>query len=639
MNKCKKTVIAIFLFGLCLRLIMIAIPYTEDERKNILVTEFISFDPDNLNLPMESKYVTHPLLNLYVTKVGVSIFGDNKFGVRFFHVILGSLAILMVYKVARYFGEEEAMIAMYLMTCNQFLIHGAIRAENSSMLYLFASLSMLLFLKAMEHQKAKYMLCLGPVLGLAYLVKGVFLLLILSFGIYLLVTPKQRIWFRRKSTWIAVGLFLLIISPWIFWVRTYGTSQLIFDNRMYTHMSFVPIRTAVNLYLLEPIAWLQGLDYRMQISWEYGILDGITGMTLFGCVLWAMRKYRGDVYRFMYIIFLVFMVVLSFFRLPGLRWGEFWWPGISLIPAFCLSGVVCKRGLYRRGWPHFLVMAFLVYSFFNAGRFVATAFEEFKYPPHRFSTFVDDDHISARIYDDQLKIDEAIEELQKLLTESPNNVENLNYLGWLYWGTKKFDDAMLLWMRALELEPDYQSVLNKFYIFSHHRIFDLQELVDENPEDEAARLMLGKLYYHADDFLNSVAELNAVLKADPFQKEAYYYRGLCHVNQKRFGPAARDFEKILEIDSYHWRAYYQLGMIYRFQKKFDKAVKSFQKAIEVNPDDAKSMYELAQIYELQDKLWMARKVMKQAKQVYHDDTKLKVYPNMLGRYKNLFKPE
>ena len=65
----------------------------------------------------------------------------------------------------------------------------------------------------------------------------------------------------------------------------------------------------------------------------------------------------------------------------------------------------------------------------------------------------------------------------------------------------------------------------------------------------------------------------------------------------------------------------------------------FKRAVEVNPDDAKSLYELAEIYELQKKLWLAREARKRASQVYHDDIKVKVYPNMLGRYKSLFKPE
>ena len=234
---------------------------------------------------------------------------------------------------------------------------------------------------------------------------------------------------------------------------------------------------------------------------------------------------------------------------------------MSLIPAVCLAGVLCKHGLYRRGWPRFFVMAFMVYSFLNAGRFVATAFEEFKYPPHRYSTFVDDDHISATIYEDQYRVDDAIMEVHKLLNVAPNNVENINYLGWLYWETGKFDQATSLWMRALELEPDYQAVSNKLYIFSHERIFDLQDKLDLHPDNENYRFTLGKLYYHADDFANAVKELDRVLKLNPFRTGAYYYRGLCYIKQTKFGPAIRDFEKVLEIDSFHWRAYYQLGMI------------------------------------------------------------------------------
>jgi hypothetical protein len=96
MNKHFKILLAVIVAGCLLRVLLLNAPFTEDERKDVIIARSISFDPNNLNLPIEDPYETHPLLNVYATKMGLMLFGESKAGIRFFHLLFGSLTLLML---------------------------------------------------------------------------------------------------------------------------------------------------------------------------------------------------------------------------------------------------------------------------------------------------------------------------------------------------------------------------------------------------------------------------------------------------------------------------------------------------------------------------------------------------------------
>jgi len=150
MKRISYLVIVVFLVGIFLRLTMLNVPLIEEERKNVLISKTISFVPGQYNLPVEDAYVTHPLLSIYATHLGMSIFGDTLFGIRFFHLLFGILTLLVVYFLGKEIGEREALLAMLLLTFNQFHIHTSIKAENNSILFFLTALAVLLFWKAVK---------------------------------------------------------------------------------------------------------------------------------------------------------------------------------------------------------------------------------------------------------------------------------------------------------------------------------------------------------------------------------------------------------------------------------------------------------------------------------------------------------
>lgn len=634
-NPISKTVLyaaLIMLAGFALRFVTITAPYNTDERKNIVIASDLGWG----NLAMEDPYVTHPLLNVYVTRLGMSIFDQSKFGVRFLHLVFGTLTLVLVFLLAREIGEKEGLLAVTLLAFNQFHIHASVRAENMSLLFFLLTLAIFLFYRAVVQGRSRYIYWLGPVMGLAFLTKGVTLLLAFGFFLFMVSSKIYRAWFRRRELWITVGLFVVTIVPWLVWVMFHGTSQLIFNGDMYALEHLRPHWTAVNFYLIQLLAWLRGWDYRLLISWEYGILDAVSGVVLLAGTLGAVFLEKHELKRLMLWIFAAFVGVLSFFSAPGLPWGEFWWAAPSLIPAVCLTAAVAGRLTRKSLSARAFIALFLFYAMINSVRFVATVEKEFAQPPHRRATFVDTDYIVAKIHFDKGRVQAALDELDRLRWLTPNDVILLNYTGSLLWRADHQLEAVPFWLRAYELEPDFPSADNYLNAVHDELQFYLYTELAQDPDDLNIRYLIGALAHYYGDEEKAEKELTLVTQINPFHHRAQLFLGLTYFRQANYGKAIAAFKAVLESHPHNERAHYHLGRVYQELGQDEKAIEHFEAAVTLNPDDAQSRYELSQLYQGQPTV--AEPQWKTARRIYHQDIKYKYYDEIGGRYRALFKP-
>lgn len=632
-NKTLLIVGLIFLAGFALRFVTITAPYTTDERKNIVVAKDLGWG----NLPMEDKYVTHPLLNVYVTRLGMMIFDQSKFGVRFLHLLFGSLTLLLVYLLVREIGEREGLLALTLLAFNQFHIHVSIKAENNSLLLFLCTLSILLFYFGIVKDKRPYIYWLGPVMGLAFLTKSVVLLLAVGFFLYLLLSKHHRQWLARRQLWISVGLFFLTISPWIFWSLLNGSSQLMFNKEMYDPDQFMPRLTAINFYLIQIFSWLKGIDYHMLISWEDAILDGITGIFYLLGIAAAIFMVHHELKRLLLLIFLAIMGILTFFTSPGLPWGEFWWAAPSVIPAVCLTAAAGAHAARKNWGARVVVSLFIGYALVNSIIFISTAGEEFDQPPRRLATFVDNDFIVAEIHLDKGRNQAALNEMESLRQQTPNNVDVLNYYGLVAWQDNRMDKAVDLWLHAASLEPGYRSWHSLLEVKRDLILNHFVSQAARNPDDPRVRFLLGALYYHYGDDKLSTMDLTRSVELNPLNHKAQFYLGLCHFRQQNYEDAIKAFQAVLDGHPHDYRALHHLGRIYQELGQDEEAIEHFKAAITLNPDDAHSHFELSHLY--QGKPSLAGPMDREARAIYHQDIKYRVQDHMSGRYKSLFKSE
>ena len=75
-----------------------------------------------------SSNLEHPFFGKVWGAIGISVFGDNFFGWRIFYAVIGTLAVWMMYELAKhFFSKEKAMLAASMLAFeNIFFIHSSL---------------------------------------------------------------------------------------------------------------------------------------------------------------------------------------------------------------------------------------------------------------------------------------------------------------------------------------------------------------------------------------------------------------------------------------------------------------------------------------------------------------------------------
>ncbi|MCB9719844.1 MAG: glycosyltransferase family 39 protein [Candidatus Omnitrophica bacterium] len=597
MKKISVLAIMVFVIGVALRVQLLHAPYIEDERKNIYIAQQISFAPGHAYLPLEHKEITHPLLNVYLTKLGMSVWGETGPGPRVIHFMLGSLTLALVYLLARTWGEMAGVWALAALAFNPYHLHATVRTENASSLLFFTALALWLFYRAMETRRGKWMIALGPVMGAAFLTKGVSLLLVPAMGLLLIGTADQRFWWRSRSLYIAAGLFMLTISPWLIWVSVHGTHQLMFEPGMYKPGMVRLNPTAVHFYLIDLFCRLSQVEPRMVTSWEYGRMDIVSGLVLLLGVVWTTLNKPDRLARWLLACFAVIVVVLSFFRREGNAVGEFWWVNLSLIPAVCLAGRMLSSWNSRGKIFRLMTCGVFIFLCVHAACFVRALPADILYPPRRFCPLVDQDYTVARLAMTDGRYDLARQEFKRHLRYAPNNVEILSFLGLVDFHQGRFDAAVDYWARALVLEPHYVHVSNK--LINHSAVLRAHFLRrwHENTADPRAAYYLGVVNFYDGQFDQARAFFDRLSRQKPGLPASAYYKARLHYAKKEYAVAETMLREVLRKRPGFTGAYFALGQACLKEGRYREAVAAFDGALRFHPQDLKSMYYRAQAFE------------------------------------------
>ena len=132
-NNIHRQVALVFLFGLLLRMEGISTrPLNYDERCNLEVAQMVmqvnqeyplTCEPQSPIVVLSTPLMgyEHPLLPVYLTRVGAGMFGWNLFGIRIVHVVLGAATTLVLYFLTRAaFGHAAGILAMFLLSISRF---------------------------------------------------------------------------------------------------------------------------------------------------------------------------------------------------------------------------------------------------------------------------------------------------------------------------------------------------------------------------------------------------------------------------------------------------------------------------------------------------------------------------------------
>ena len=214
----------------------------------------------------------------------------------------------------------------------------------------------------------------------------------------------------------------------------------------------------------------------------------------------------------------------------------------------------------------------------------------------------------------------SVEAVEHLLNVNPGcgplDSHYHSALGAAYWKLGQLPEALAAFEASLELDPEETSALlaasEIALLIGHHekhrRYFRRARHfgADEGTLEfwELLREFGKKDQDNADTAKHDrkIAVMDAVIKLNPDDDDAYFTRGLSHFAKERDDLAIADVDTAIRLNPDHAGAYLFRGILLGNQNLWDRVIADISELIRLRPDDAMAYYRRGQAYGEQDNL-------------------------------------
>lgn len=176
-------------------------------------------------------YYDHPPMVAWMISLGTALLGNTEHGVRLVNILLWIGTALALRATARiWFGGQIANWATILFAVLPIYVGVGFIVTPDGALLFFWTLTLLAISIALQTDRAGYWLFAGVTFGYALLSKYDAVLLAPSLLVFLLVSPRHRVWLRRPQPWIALTIALVVFSPVIVWNAQHEWASFVFQS-------------------------------------------------------------------------------------------------------------------------------------------------------------------------------------------------------------------------------------------------------------------------------------------------------------------------------------------------------------------------------------------------------------------------
>ena len=118
---------------------------------------------------------------------------------------------------------------------------------------------------------------------------------------------------------------------------------------------------------------------------------------------------------------------------------------------------------------------------------------------------------------------------------------------------------------------------------------DIDAVLAQNPEEETAILLRGKVKEANGQEEEAEADYQLVTEVNPFNEQAYLYLGQLFINQKKLTEAISLFDEAIELNPNFAEAYKERGRAKLLNGDKDGSVEDMKRSLELNPKDEASL--------------------------------------------------
>lgn len=225
-------------------------------------------------------------------------------------------------------------------------------------------------------------------------------------------------------------------------------------------------------------------------------------------------------------------------------------------------------------------------------------------------------------------------ELVKAIQLLPKATELRFALATLYERTNSADKAIQTYQQIIsdqDTKPDGLRARDKLanLVFSLGKTSQANDLINEvlkeNPQDNAALLLKGTIALKQGDALNAIAALRSVLKDQPNSSEILGLLADAHLLNKEPDLAKETLQKALENNPKDIRTILRIAQFYVRTRDYNSALKETEKALKLSPDDFTALNAHVDILAAKNDIKGIEKDLGKIKKIYPD--------NPLGYYR------
>ena len=252
----------------------------------------------------------------------------------------------------------------------------------------------------------------------------------------------------------------------------------------------------------------------------------------------------------------------------------------------------------------------------------------------------------ALTYAGEKKYLEAEKLLLQAIEIAPDKATPKGMLGHVYYLQGRYDDAILMIKKAIEIFPDEDPSQNYLYIdlsriYQKRKEYNLaleamQQAILLSQPDALLHQELATLFFETNDLANAKIELEKAVSINPALAEPHYNLGIllntlnqpqaafehfrlatelepnnaiarnwygkALLGQGKFVQAINEFTEVLKLlipkDSLEAETYNNLGVAYSQMQRYNEARKAFEKALSIDPNYINATKNLARLDEL-----------------------------------------
>lgn len=345
----------IVLAGFLLRLNVVlgSTYHWDEEREWIPFARDISLEPGNVNLPIRA--ISHPILPAYLIRLGSVVGGDNPFGYRLMSALAGALTVLVIAAVAlSWRGFVVAFWAASLLAFNEYHIYVSSLAIDKPFQLFFAALAIAGFSRFLQTENVRALYFAGLMTGVAFLCKETTGLLLPGFLAAMLLSARHRVWFWRAAPYVAVLIFVAVISPDLV------INFLMRDDLEFSYSDHLQRAAGLGFTRHHLLFFLRGAIQAVyaflgqslsDLAPEYASMNSLLGTILLGVAsimaarLVLNREVRQDATSLYLTIafwavfgFFLFIEVSTEGAIQHLTYVAWFWSDLTLIPGCILAG-------------------------------------------------------------------------------------------------------------------------------------------------------------------------------------------------------------------------------------------------------------------------------------------------------------